>query len=182
MCTKVDLTARAPFAKNRAGEGAKNLAHPLDGARLKVVRAQEHLDSLTDEIGRYAKGDPYVVSVKEYVEGWWGGRADITHHPAPRFSAIIGDCLHNLSSALDYVMWEVASTYAGRVLEAPPLGTDRPYFPLWDSPTSFDNYVSRLNDPKAWNYQIPDPVIAEFRTVQPYNAGYYRLVQAFGKR
>jgi hypothetical protein len=151
------------------------MSHPLDGARLKVVRAQEHLDSLKSEILRYLDTDSYVVTVKKNPDNTYGGSADITHQPDPRLGAIIGDCLHNLSCALDYTMWEIADTFAGRMLIPPPNGDDRPYFPIWTNPTSFKNYVSRLNDPKAWNYQIPDPVIAEFEAVQPDRTGYEKL-------
>jgi hypothetical protein len=150
------------------------MPHPLDGARLKIVRAQEHLDSLKIAIWEYEKTNPYAVTINNNPKQI-GGKADITKHPDPRFSTIIGDCLHNLSSALDYVMWEIASTFAGRPLSAPPLGDDKPYFPLWDSTTSFTNYSARLNDPRKWNYKIPHPVVSAFEAVQPYHAGYERL-------
>jgi hypothetical protein len=146
----------------------------LDGARLKVVRAQEHLDSLKVAIGEYEKANPYSVTIDNNPKEI-GGKANVTKHPDTRLSAIIGDCLHNLSSALDYVMWEIAGTFAGRPLVAAPIGDDKPYFPLWDSPSSFTKYITRLNDPRRWNYKIPDPVISAFERVQPYQAGYGRL-------
>jgi hypothetical protein len=92
-----------------------------------------------------------------------------------RISAVIGDCLQNLNSALDYVMWEIAGTFANRVLEAPPIGDDAPHFPIFDEVDNFNVYVARLNNPRKWNYKIPTPVISAFASVQPYNTGYERL-------
>ena len=34
--------------------------HPLDGARLKVVRAQKHLQTLKDEIAHYLSGETLI--------------------------------------------------------------------------------------------------------------------------
>lgn len=149
------------------------MLHPLDGARLKVVWAQKHLDTLSNEILRYLHDYPHVVSLKKAGDSQWHGTASV-RDPDDRLSAIIGDCLHNLACALDYVMWEVAGTYAGRVLVAPPQGKDKPYFPLWDQPSAFQKYIRGLNDPRT-NYKIPDPVITEFEQVQPYQSGYARL-------
>src|SRR5258708_4121976 len=147
------------------------MSHPLDGARLKIARAQEHLDCLKAAIQEYEVANPYAITIDNDPKQV-GGKADVTKHPAPRLGAIIGDCLHNLSSALDYVMWEVAGTFAGRVLIAPPHGHDKPYFPLFGTLDRFKNYMARLNDPTKSNYKIPDTVISVFEAVQPYQAGY----------
>src|SRR5437879_4721698 len=113
----------------------------LDGARLKVVWAQKHLNSLQDAIRIYTEQNTYVVDVEEYIKRWFAGSANL-NQPEPQLSAIVGDVLHNLACSLDYVMWEVAGTFAGRVLSAPPPGKDKPYFPIWDDPDCFDKYIS----------------------------------------
>jgi len=142
----------------------------LDGARLKVVRAKEHLDAIEDAIASYIKSEPYIMSAKKYIQGRHP-QAELSNQIHPRISAIIGDCLHNLRCSLDYVMWEVGGTYADRVLVPPPHGRDKLYFPICHAPTEFDNrYVKLLAD-----YKIPDPVVADLRAVQPYNAGYEAL-------
>jgi hypothetical protein len=146
------------------------MPHPLNGARLKVVRAQEHLDTLKLEIDRYLKSKKYLVTPIQNESGDWGVEHEITANPDPRFSAIIGDCLHNARCALDYIMWEVAGTFAQRVLVAPPQGTDKPYFPIYDNPAGFKKSIPALS-----KYKIPDPVIAEFEAVQAYKAGYEAL-------
>jgi hypothetical protein len=150
------------------------MLHPLDGAKLKVIWAQEHFDTLSQEILRYLDVYPHVVGLKKGDDSQWRASASV-RRPDDRLSAIIGDCLHSLACALDYVMWEVAGTYSGRVLVAAPPWRDKPYFPLWDEPGDFQKYIRRLNDPNAWNYKIPNPVIAEFEQVQPYHTRYARL-------
>jgi hypothetical protein len=146
------------------------MAHPLDGARLKIVRAQKHLQSIEEMIGKYKGLDPYVVGV-EKKSNEWTGRADIILHPDPMISAVIGDCLHNLSCALDYTIWEVAGTFAGRVLLAPPHGDDRIYFPIYDKPIGFSHKMKTFQG----RYKIPDAVVSALESVQPYNAGYEPL-------
>ena len=91
----------------------------LNGARLKIVRADEHLDCLKIAIADYEAGKPYSIKVgTNHIDP----SADITEHPQMRIGTMIGDCLQNLNSALDYVMWEIAGTFAGRILQAPRLG------------------------------------------------------------
>jgi len=150
------------------------MTHPLDGARLKVVRAQEHLKSLNAAVLKYKSLKPYVVRIEKKPDEWHG-TADITDHPDPMISAIIGDCLHNLSSALDYTMWEVVGTCAGRVLVPPPQGEDRIYFPLCENDVVFNKTISRLNHLKKENYKLTDAVIVALKSVQPYQAGYEPL-------
>lgn len=87
----------------------------LDGAKLKIVRAKEHLDAVERAIALYIDSEPYVVDVERYSQHG-EGRAQVSYQINPRISAIIGDCLHNLRCSLDYVMWEIAGTYVGRVL------------------------------------------------------------------
>lgn len=71
------------------------MTHPLDGARLKVVRAKEHLKSFNEDAWRYVSTDPYdVVSKFEgdiiCVEGV------VTAEPPPALACIVGDFVTNL--------------------------------------------------------------------------------------
>src|SRR5258708_5654712 len=147
------------------------MVHALNGARLKVFRAEEHLENLKEAIRSYIQSDPCTISVED--DGHTVNTLiNLTTQPEPIISAIVGDCLHNLRSALDYVIWELAGTYANRVLEPPPLGKDKPYFPICDTAKGFQNNLATLN-----KYNIPEPVISELEAVQPYNAGYEPLWQ-----
>jgi len=86
--------------------------HPLDSARLKVIRAQEHLDSLKAEVGMYIKEHPYEFILNE--EGHPDGSGGVIRiHIAPplRLSTLVGDCVTNLRAALDYIVCELAIRY-----------------------------------------------------------------------
>src|SRR6185312_1300434 len=105
------------------------MAHPLNGARLKVCRAEEHLQALKESIADYVASVPYELAAEDDGETV-NLVLTLISHPDPTIGAVIGDCLHNLRSALDYLMWELAGTYVNRRLEPPPDGKDRVYFPI----------------------------------------------------
>lgn len=84
----------------------------LESVRLKVARANEHLDALKVEIARYYNthpaefvADPTVHADSngdQYVFGRF--RAD---PPPAHIAVVIGDVLQNSRSALDYLVWEL---------------------------------------------------------------------------
>ncbi len=77
---------------------------PRLGPRAKIERAKEHLADLKLEIGGFIAGDPYKFRVHDDPDG--------TRHlilesrkPIPlRWSAIVGDIVHNSRSALDLLV------------------------------------------------------------------------------
>src|SRR5437868_3625124 len=93
------------------------MPHPLDGSKLKVIRAQEHLDSLKTEIRRYLKDQPSeaISYGTDHPDALFviHNFPDNLSFPSPPvlFSAIIGDCVTNARAALDYIMWELAQRY-----------------------------------------------------------------------
>ena len=138
------------------------MTHPLDGARLKVVRAEQHLDGLKSAISLYIKSDPSGGVVKfdgQYVKPI----VSIDEVNPPIIRTIIGDFLSNCRSALDYIVWELAVRYAGRDLVPPPAGSDKPYFPIFDDPGKCANQRTGLS-----KYKIPADAIREIENVQPY--------------
>ena|ERR1035437_5965395 len=99
----------------------------LDGARLKVVRAKQHLETFKSAVALYIESDPCAVIVDKN-DDILPHRTEISEFD-PLLRTFIGDCIHNLRSALDYIVWDLASCYAGRELVGPPFGKDRPSFP-----------------------------------------------------
>ena len=138
----------------------------LDSARLKVVRAQEHLDALRFEARRYLDTRPYEAATERH-----GDRIDVFPRmktpPPVRLSAIIGDCVSNLRSALDYVMWQLAERHTKTPLV---VGKDRPYFPIFSDNKAYANNLKHLA-----RYTIPAVALAELEKVQPYHAGHESL-------
>lgn len=161
--------------------------HPLDGARLKVARAIEHLDLLKRELGEYLDGTlkPYMIRIKEKAEGiaaerlrevrpdvvsWWRIEFDIHRQPPLHLSVVIGDCINNLRSTLDYIAWALATRYAGRPLRTTRPKQDKIYFPLWNDPMRADRACDSL---AQWG--IPAHAIRTIKDVQPHNQGYELL-------
>jgi len=98
--------------------------HPLDGAKLKVVRAQEHLDAFKRELGAYHDSEPVEWVTTFDKPGFVTATPAIKEVPA-HLSCIIGDCVTNLNAALDYIAWQI-----GLKFRTPPVvvGKDKPYY------------------------------------------------------
>lgn len=81
----------------------------LNGCWTKYERALEHIDTLTDEIESYPKS----FAVERGFERGEGGTgtfylrvAELPEIPR-RWSAIVGDAVHNLRSVLDHLAWQL---------------------------------------------------------------------------
>ncbi|HEX9993704.1 MAG TPA: hypothetical protein VGB14_12320 [Acidimicrobiales bacterium] len=84
----------------------------LTGTALKWWRAQEHLDTLTEVIESYQRGDPYSLireSNAEQTKHVW--RASIRQYPKLGWSLTISEFLFNLRSSLDNLAWALAEGY-----------------------------------------------------------------------
>jgi len=158
------------------------MTQPLDGARLKIIRAQEHLDSLKAEVRMYLDTQPQVIRSKP-ARSELGGRINsapiqeletvVPGAPPVRLSAIIGDCVTNARAALDYIAWELAQKYFSPRLDVKKNPGDKKLasFPILQKPASLKKY---LNDLK--NRKMPTKVIKEIEASQPYNTGYESLL------
>lgn len=120
--------------------------HPLDAARLKVGRAEEHVRELEREVRAYMGTHPY-----EFVRSSQADSQVVPAHvrvvPPARLSAIIGDCLSNLRASLDLTFWTLA-------LETGPKDPDREriFFPIFSSEPKFQAALpgfSRYVSPEA---------------------------------
>ena len=109
------------------------MTHPLDGARAKVRRAGKHLRELDAEVERFVKDHPYrFVPEPDEKTGLWVVRiyADaVDEQPPLRLGVIVGDIAHDLRSALDHVVCELALLNNSTCEET--------QFPLCFSPKAF---------------------------------------------
>jgi hypothetical protein len=157
------------------------MAHPLDGARLKVIRAHEHLDCLKAEVGMYLQEQAHEVRsqpARNPQVPWLSTthtlRSLVPTVPPLRLSAIIGDCVTNARAALDYIMWELAARYFEPPVDLKRKGEKRiTAFPIFKRPG--DKCVKDRFDALT-NRKIPAPAITEIKRAQPYNAGYEPLL------
>jgi hypothetical protein len=84
------------------------VAHPLDGVRAKLTRANRHAEELICEIAAWGERHPYGhTSEFDPDTSTYVFRYRIYEPPPPEWSVIIGDIVHNLASALDHLAWQL---------------------------------------------------------------------------
>lgn len=81
----------------------------LLGSRLKLKRAEEHLDELEPVMRAYIERDPYGFPNEPNVEGEWMvfRILEVREYPDPLWGVRIGEFLHDLRSALDNLVWQL---------------------------------------------------------------------------
>lgn len=92
------------------------MAHRLAGAIEKFNRAKEQFDELRSEMDSFFNGEPKpYFSVGEFDPDAreWVERFHIREEPPLGFGVILGDCVHNLRSCLDHVVWQVTRLDGG---------------------------------------------------------------------
>ncbi len=120
----------------------------------KIGRAEIHLETLTAKIAAFRETQPYAV-VDEYdsEQSKYLFKLKISKSiPQIELALLIGDCVHNMRSTLDYLAWRLAgSDLADR-------GTA---FPIYAKAADFDSTRWRLK-------RIHEDAIVEIRKLQPY--------------
>lgn len=148
------------------------MPHPLDGARAKLARADEHLDALDRAVLQAIEPHADRLRFEVRQDGDW---YVMTTEPIPvefplRLSAICGDAVQNLRSALDYVVFELVSA-AG---EKPSRYNA---FPIYTRRRDFDNRVVHPNQPKRSPLYGLDPKGEPWTIIeaaQPFHASRLR--------
>jgi len=81
----------------------------LEGPRLKLARAKEHLDLLTGEVDAFLKSKPYTVTVEVdqqqpgmLIRGW------VNSTPKPMWGVVAAEIAHQCRSALDQMVFQAA--------------------------------------------------------------------------
>ncbi len=133
---------------------------PLELIHNKIVRAEEHQNALCLELATYFQSNPAKIvrqeqgSPDEYI-----GRVE-TKIPVPvKVPYIVGDCLQNARSALDYLVREL-------VFAANNTPTDHEMFPISDTAKGFQEAVKR-----GQLDGIPAEASALIEKLQPYHLG-----------
>lgn len=105
------------------------MAHPLDGAYLRIERAKQHIADLAarESEFRAAYKKDLVVQFDAATEV---ARIVLKRDVPPIFSVITGEAAYNLRAALDYLVAELSKLDSGKIRG----GTK---FPIEDSPKSF---------------------------------------------
>jgi hypothetical protein len=104
----------------------------LKESRLKIARANHHIDNLRAEIERFLAKEPYIVVEElDSDRGQYVNRVREKEPIPDELSLIAGDALHNLRASLDYVVWQLVD---GK-------GTRGHQFPIVDDPAKLDGAI-----------------------------------------
>ncbi len=98
-----------------------------DNVRLKLGRAEHHLDSLKSEVARalcHLNSDGVVLN-KESETGDYVWTIDEPITTMEQIAVLAGDCVHNLRSLLDHIVW---------ALDPKPDRWPLPEFPIYEKP------------------------------------------------
>jgi hypothetical protein len=127
---------------------------PLRECWHKLSRGEEHLNTFNAERQGFLGGDPYsVASEYDAKQSKYLFRLNILQTlPQARWATIIGDCVHNVRSALDYIAWRLAGS---------DLTDTKTMFPIYNAPEKFHDVEWRLR-------RIHEGARAEIRKLQPY--------------
>jgi hypothetical protein len=136
-------------------------AGSLDLVRLKIGWAKKHFNELVSVMDWYFKANPcQVVSELDPATNEISSTRVIVNNPIPpEVPLLIGDCLQNLRTALDYLVWEL-------VLAAKGTPNKKNEFPICTSKDLFEESLKRGRLDGV-------PVLAKtaIERLQPYNTG-----------
>ncbi len=83
-------------------------ANPLDGARAKLRRANEHRHEIESRIELWREDRPHeFIHDKDSEPGWTVLRLRIVKPPPIELGVLVGDYAHNVRSALDHMVWQL---------------------------------------------------------------------------
>ena len=136
---------------------------PLLSCRLKIDRAIEHFNHLHAHYEAFTARRPYRVVVEEDTEPAIKiHRVHIAESIPQEWSAVVGDVLHNLRSALD----SLAASLIEQKATAPKSVVERTYFPIRGA-------KSGLYDNEATSFfgHIRSDAEKLIRRLEPYRGG-----------
>lgn len=139
------------------------MSHPLDPIRLRLSRAEEHLNTLSARSVSLSEGDAYTFA----------GELDPTSHllsvklkeaaDVPlELGLILGDFVHNTRSALDHLVYQL-------VLLAGGAPHERHQFPILDSEADWQSKITK--NPRGMLEFVNPSLVAVIESLQPYMPG-----------
>lgn len=146
---------------------------PTTGVRLKLLRADEHLKILGDELAAFNAGDSYRIVHDPNADGSEHVyTTKVLKQPPPLLSAIIGDALQNMRACLEHLAWGLAWKDKG---SEPDRYTTS--FPIYRAESDFWSINKRTGAYSTGGgaHKISEitrtPVRAAIQQLQPYKTG-----------
>lgn len=144
------------------------MPHPLDGARAKIRRADEHIWALRHELDNLARQPTHQHPVRIDREGdWYVVTVHPPQQPPPiRLSTICGDAVQSIRSSLDYIICELVSVSTHEV------PTRWNAFPIFTDKAKYRSLVEGSRPPERgllYGLEVGGKAWALTETLQPYN-------------
>lgn len=132
--------------------------NPLDGIVHKIIRAEDRLTEISAEVAGHEK-KCRVLRDRNVKTNLIDLIADFPNPPL-MLSVMVGECLYNLRSALDHLVWQLVES------NPPNHGTPRNQYPICQDSNSFAREIKghRLDGVSA-------AARAVIEGLQPYNEG-----------
>lgn len=125
---------------------------------MKVARADRHIESLQNAILRYLRRHPFKLVIQAGPNNTREMVFKVREEVPMETSAIIGDAIHNMRTALDILACDLV-----RLNGANDKGV---YFPFSETDVDFDDMIKRRNMHRA-----APAVVDLLRTMKPYHGG-----------
>ena len=133
------------------------MGHPLDGVQEKITRAESLLGSITAEIETHKTRCIVLARKQRDRESLFELHA-VFPEPSLELSCLISDCLNNLRTALDYIVYELASKHGELVIHS--------MFPIANTSDSYNRKVEQRDR----LHGVPQKAQEIIESLQPYNS------------
>jgi hypothetical protein len=101
--------------------------------RIKLSRAREHQETLNEHVRRYLNGHRTRTEIDPQASE---ARAHLVKPDEPPWGPVIGDCLYNLRSVLDHIVFELAEAASPSPL--PKKIAESSMWPVAKTPSDFN--------------------------------------------
>jgi len=105
----------------------------MESWRLKLDRAERHLNDLDNEIARYAQTNPYIAARQAHCDrhsNCWRYTLQVRREPDITLSLILGDAVHNMRSAIDHLAVAISDPKHRKTASFPCFTVDPDQFPV----------------------------------------------------
>lgn len=141
------------------------IRNPDDSWWLKLKRAEKHLTELKDYTASFSDTRPYDTELRverEPERTHYIVRAYLRDPPDYTPSIIIGDCIHDIRSALDHIVAELTEPVELR---------ERSSFPIYEKNIRQPGFKAQREAFRTATEGLPDHALAFVEQVQPYHRG-----------
>jgi hypothetical protein len=137
------------------------VAVTLEDARNKLRWAKNHFGTLRPQIETFEQRDAHTFSYEfDPDKGEYTFYVHGLERPDPEWGLIIGDCLHNARTALDYLLVRLVAYVTGE----DPKEIKRVSFPIFDEESEFASKVGSLRKNVVLKHYV-----TRIEELQPFN-------------